>query len=473
MELYRVFIDDTKMITKTVVVDVDGTISDELVSVEVPDPVTVGYYVVESEDILRNDIFKNMSGFQYEKLEVAYGDISQLQSAISNMSVHQMIDTLKSNLDEITFRNVLNFVFGKPLIDPPLISTDSLSGSFSGSPTGSFSGSLTGYQVTTAETPDITNAIKEHFSKDIPSLDDMIEKRQKELADRKLGSASASITATTTATMISTTPAGFSTFVENPPVGVVDIPRVDDITKIPETGLISGSTEPPLSPDILQQLKDERAKKQKIADQLYRDQIALVNFRNTLLPLLYAELQKFIQRDLEIAAQSQLKSGDLAKDTSASIVPTKEIKTSPISESRPNIPEETVIPPSDVVGMFGAIGTQQEILTDGTVIVQITTPTKIFTTSTNVGTQTLATHIMPELDTTSTFISQPMLQNEDVAKLFLGTSAPFASISATSPETLRRVPVVLPPPEKLPEEETQNRSEGVLPNFGESVMTQG
>jgi hypothetical protein len=62
MDLYRVYIDDTKMITKTVTVDVEGTISNELVSVEVPDPITVGYYVVESEDTLRNDIFKNMPG---------------------------------------------------------------------------------------------------------------------------------------------------------------------------------------------------------------------------------------------------------------------------------------------------------------------------------------------------------------------------------------------------------------------------
>jgi hypothetical protein len=418
---------------------------------------------------------------------VAYGDISQLQSAVGNLSAQQMVDTLKSNLDEITFRNVLNFVFGKPLIEPPPpISTESLSGSLSGSLTGT----PIVIGIVPAETPDITNALKEYFEKDIPSLEMMIAQKQKELADQRLSvaleSGAAPVVETITTTETSTTPAGFTTFVENPagdavlsgassPPSIV-IPTLQSEEAVPlSTENASGTVGQFLSPDVIQQLEGERTRKQLLANQLYQDQISLINFRDTLLPLLYAELQRFIQRDLELAAQALIASGGSAEASSTDVISTTPANTTGESP-RSIIPEGTVILSSDVAEVSGITTKQQEILPDGTVVVQVSTPTKIFTTSTNVGAPvpSPSPSIMPSLDTTSTFmLQQPMPQNEDVAKLFLGTSTPSTLFVATTPETLKRVPVVLPPPENIPEEEAQNRSEGVLPNFGGSVMTQG
>lgn len=121
LKLYKVYIDNTSIVTKNVTVDVDGITSIESVGLEVDDPIVVGYYAVESEAILQQDILKGYTDFKYEELPIAYGDISQVANAVNTINGNEMITELKNNLDTRTFQNVANFVLGKPLIDKPII----------------------------------------------------------------------------------------------------------------------------------------------------------------------------------------------------------------------------------------------------------------------------------------------------------------------------------------------------------------
>lgn len=120
MKLYKVYIDNTTYVSRDVTVDVDGINSVETVAVEVDDPIVVGYYAVENEEILKQDIFKGYTDFSYEELPMAYGDVSQVANAINTVNGKEMIVEMKNNLEPRIFNNVVNFVLGKPLIDKPV-----------------------------------------------------------------------------------------------------------------------------------------------------------------------------------------------------------------------------------------------------------------------------------------------------------------------------------------------------------------
>jgi hypothetical protein len=242
-ELYEVYIEGTKTISQKVVVDVEGVISTELVSVEVPNPITVGHYVVESLDVLKNDIFKGMTDFQFKKLPVAYGDISVLQSVVTHINARQLIETLKESLDEITFQNVLNFVFGKPLIEPPIIQTPILTESDT---------EITNVKSETtmfSEHPDITNALREQFLKKIPELQVLIEQKQQLLTQKDT-------------------------------MSLVDSFDVSEVS------------------DNIQKLQEDVLQKQSRADILLQDQISFIEFKNILLPLLLVEIENLANKDI-------------------------------------------------------------------------------------------------------------------------------------------------------------------------------
>lgn len=119
MELYRVYIDSTSNVTKTVTVNVNGVISDEQVTFEVSDPIIVGYYFVENVDDLVNNVLKGIDAFRYEKLPVHYSNISKLGNEITSIDHAEFIKNIQGKLTQDEFIILLNILYGKPLRGEP------------------------------------------------------------------------------------------------------------------------------------------------------------------------------------------------------------------------------------------------------------------------------------------------------------------------------------------------------------------